>query len=229
MNNIASNIEIVQQRIARAAQRANRDAKKIRLVAVSKTVELERIRQAIRSGVTILGENYVQEAKKKIEHVGMEAHWHMVGHLQSNKARHAISLFDMIHSLDSLSLAEELNRRAEATSRTINVLVQVNLSGEHTKSGVHPDNVEKLLKNLIPLEHVRVQGLMCMPPFFNEPERARPFFIALRELRDRIRENKLPGIELDELSMGMSGDFEVAVEEGATLVRVGTAIFGSRS
>ncbi|MBW2308184.1 MAG: YggS family pyridoxal phosphate-dependent enzyme [Deltaproteobacteria bacterium] len=229
MDDIAHNIERIQQRIDRAAQRANRDPKDVRLVAVSKTVDVDRIRQAISAGITILGENYVQEAKKKIELVGMDVHWHMVGHLQSNKARHAVKLFHMIHSLDSISLAQELNRRAKAAGRTVKVLVQVNLSDEYTKSGVSPDDVEKFLIPLIPLAHVRVRGLMCMPTFFNEPERVRPFFKALRELRDRLNKIKLPGIELKELSMGMSGDFEVAIEEGATLVRVGTAIFGSRS
>jgi pyridoxal phosphate enzyme (YggS family) len=229
MDDIARNIQEVRQRITGAALRTGRDPGEVRLVAVSKTVEVDRIRQAIRAGIAILGENYVQEAKKKIEQMGMEAQWHMVGHLQSNKARQAVQLFDMIHSLDSLPLARELDRRAEAAGRTINSLVQVNLSGEQTKSGVSPESVEKLLKNLIPLKHLRVCGLMCMPPFFHEPERARPLFKALRELRDRLRERGLPGIGLEELSMGMSGDYEVAVEEGATLVRVGTAIFGSRS
>lgn len=228
MDDIGHNIRNVQQRIAQAGQRAGRGPEEVRLVAVSKTVDVDRVRLAVRAGATLLGENYVQEAKKKIEQLGMEAQWHMVGHLQSNKARHAVQLFDTIHSLDNPSLAEELNKRAEAAGRKLKVLVQVSLSGEQTKSGVAPDNVEKFLRSMMPLPHLRVRGLMCMPPFFNEPELARPFFRALRELRDRLRELDLPGIDLEELSMGMSGDYEVAIEEGATLVRIGTAIFGPR-
>ncbi len=211
-----------------AARRAGRDPGEIKLIAVSKTVEIARIREAIEAGVTILGENYVQEAREKIEEIGHGIQWHMIGHLQSNKAKYAVTLFDYIHSLDGIALAREIDRRAAQKGKRMRALVEVNLSGETSKFGVGSEAVMELIHQVSPLEHISIEGLMTMPPYFDEPEKARPYFTRLRELRDRIQEEGIEGVRMDELSMGMSGDFEAAIEEGATMVRVGTAIFGER-
>jgi pyridoxal phosphate enzyme (YggS family) len=195
------------------------------LVAVSKTVEPARIKEAIEAGVPILGENYVQEARKKIEEIGRGVAWHFIGHLQSNKAKSAIHLFDMIHSVDNLSLAKELNRRAEEDNRTVKALIEVNLSQEATKFGTDEEKLFELAQAMLQLNHLSLEGLMTMPPYFDDSERGRPYYVKLRELREKmVRE----GIPVKELSMGMSNDFEIAIEEGATYVRIGTAIFGPR-
>ena len=225
MSEIRENLLRVRERIEGAARRAGRDPKEINLVAVSKTVEVERIREAIDAGVTILGENYVQEAQKKIEQIGKLVAWHFIGHLQSNKAKYAVNLFDAIHSLDSIPLAEELNRRAEKADRKIPVMIEVNLSGEPTKFGTEEEKVFAIAKKVLDLGNLSLEGLMTMPPYFDDPEMNRPFFVRLRALKDKMAEE---GISMKELSMGMSNDFEVAIEEGATYVRVGTAIFGAR-
>jgi len=211
-----------------AARRAGRDPGEITLIAVSKTVDIAHIREAIEAGVTILGENYVQEAREKIEQIGHGIQWHMIGHLQSNKAKYAVSLFDYIHSLDGISLAREIDRRAAQKGKKVRALVEVNLSGEASKFGVGSGAVMEFIHHVSSLEHISIEGLMTMPPYFNEPEKARPYFIRLRDLRDRIQKEGIEGVRMDELSMGMSGDFEAAIEEGATIVRVGTAIFGER-
>ena len=225
---IAENVARVRERMEAAARRAGRDPGKVRLVAVSKTVDAARIRQAIEAGVDLLGENYVQEAQKKIEELGHPVGWHFIGHLQSNKARAAVRLFKWVHSVDSLRLAEELNRAARQESRVLPVLLQVNLGQEATKFGAQEDEVFRLLEKMAPLPGISVKGLMTMPPYFENPEESRPYFRALREMQEGISRRRIPGALMEELSMGMSNDFEVAVEEGATLVRVGTAIFGSR-
>jgi pyridoxal phosphate enzyme (YggS family) len=229
MPSIRDNLSRVLERIDRAATRAGRESGEIKLVAVSKTVEIARIREAIEAGVTILGENYVQEARRKIEEIGHEIQWHMVGHLQSNKAKYAVTLFDYIHSIDGLSLAREIDRRAEQKGRKVKALVEVNLSEETSKFGIGSEAAMDLIHQVAALENISIEGLMTMPPFFDEPEKARPYFVRLRELKDRIRKEGIEGVRMDELSMGMSGDFEAAIEEGATMVRVGTAIFGERS
>ncbi len=226
---IATNLNKVIKRITQASLRAGRDPKDIQLVAVSKTVPAETVREAIKAGVTILGENYVQEARGKIEEIGHTPRWDFIGHLQSNKAKYVVDLFDIIHSVDRLSLAREINKLAEKQGKTIKILVQVNISGEEAKSGIDPGGVCDLVKKIVCLPNVSVEGLMTMPPFFDDPEMARPYFTALRKLQDTLREEMGEYIDLKELSMGMSGDFEVAIEEGATLVRVGTAIFGERT
>jgi hypothetical protein len=226
---IADNLASIQERISKAALRAGRDPAAIRLVAVSKTVSAESIREAIAAGVTILGENYVQEARNKIARIGKQVEWHFIGHLQSNKARSAVDLFSMIHSVDRLSLAEALNQEANKQGKILPVLIQVNISGEESKSGINPQETLQLLERIAGLQHLSVQGLMTMPPWFEDPEDARPHFNALRKLREELANIKIHGVSLQELSMGMSGDFEVAIEEGATLVRVGTAIFGPRN
>jgi len=211
-----------------AARRTGRDPGEIKLIAVSKTVELARIREAIKAGVTILGENYVQEAREKIEEIGHGVQWHMIGHLQKNKAKHAVTLFDYIHSIDGIVLAQEIDRRAAQKGKRVRALGEVNLSGEASKFGIGSEAVVDLIRHVASLKHISIEGLMTMPPYFDEPEKARPYFIRLRELRDRIQKEGIEGVRMDELSMGMSGDFEVAIEEGATMVRVGTAIFGER-
>jgi pyridoxal phosphate enzyme (YggS family) len=225
MASIKENLLGVMERIEKAARKVGRDPNEIKLVAVSKTVEAARIKEAIEAGVSILGENYVQEAQKKIEEVGRPVSWHFIGHLQSNKVKYAIRLFDMIHSLDSIPLAEELNRRAEQADRVIRVMIEVNLSKEATKFGTDEEVVVNLAKSIQNLKHLFLEGLMTMPPYFDSPEMSRPYYIALRALKERMVKE---GVPMKELSMGMSNDFEIAIEEGATYVRVGTAIFGPR-
>ena len=225
MSAIRDNLLRVMERIEKAARKAGRDPAEVKLVAVSKTVEVARIREAIEAGVSILGENYIQEAQKKIEEIGRPVSWHFIGHLQSNKAKYAIRLFDMIHCVDSHPLVEELNRRAEQADRVSKVMIEVNLSKEATKFGTDEEMVFALARRIQPLQYLSLEGLMTMPPYFDSPEMSRPYYIALRELKERMIKE---GIPMEELSMGMSNDFEVAIEEGATFIRVGTAIFGPR-
>ena len=220
MPDIRDNVERVRERIARAAARAGRRPEDVLLIGVSKTVDVERIRAALAAGVRALGENRVQEAKTKIAELGRPAAWHLVGHLQTNKAKDALELFDVIHSLDRLELAHELEKRASARGLAAEALLQVNVAGEASKGGFAPDGVGRALEAIAKLSHVKVTGLMAIPPEAERPEDARPWFRALREEAERHG--------LRRLSMGMSGDFEVAIEEGATMVRVGTAIFGAR-
>jgi len=226
VNPIAQRLEEVRAAIAAAAHRSRRDPGSVRLVAVSKTVDLEHIRAALDAGQDLFGENYLQEARDKIAVLGSQVSWHLVGSLQSNKARGAVELFDLIHAVDRLKLAQALDAAAARLGKVQDVLIQINQAGEATKSGVEPAAAPALIQEVARLPHLRVLGLMTMPPWFPDPEAARPYFKALRILRDHLR--GLTGLPLTELSMGMSGDFAVAVEEGATLVRVGTAIFGSR-
>lgn len=225
MSTIKESLLRVNERIGKAAQRSGRDPSEVKLVAVSKTVEVARIREAIEAGVSILGENYVQEAQKKIEEIGQSITWHFIGHLQSNKAKYAVRLFDMIHSLDSIELAEELNRRAQREGKSIKVMIEVNLSGETTKFGTEEERAFDIARKVINLKALSLMGLMTMPPYFDDPEQGRPYYIRLRELKGKMIQE---GIPLRDLSMGMSNDYEVAIEEGATYVRVGTAIFGER-
>ncbi|MFB3880547.1 MAG: YggS family pyridoxal phosphate-dependent enzyme [Armatimonadota bacterium] len=223
---IAANVALVRERIARAAERSGRGADEVRLVAVSKLVEVERIREAIAAGVADLGENYVQEAAAKRPLVGPGARWHMIGHLQRNKAKQAVAIFDMMETVDSHRLAEAIGRQAEAAGRVMPVLIQVNTSGEPSKSGAAPEEVETLAEAVDRAGGVRLEGLMTIGRWDPDPERARPEFRLLSELARRA-EQRL-GRRMQWLSMGMSHDFEVAIEEGANLVRVGTAIFGPR-
>jgi PLP dependent protein len=221
MPDIATNLERVRERIARAAERAGRRADDVLLIGVSKTVEVERVRAAVAAGLRVLGENRVQEAKSKIAELGRPAAWHLVGHLQTNKVKDALELFDVIHSLDRLELAHELERRAAARAQAVETLLQVNVAAEPSKGGFAPEAVGEALDAIGKLPHVQVTGLMAIPPEVERAEDARPWFRRMRELAAR---HGLRGV-----SMGMSGDFEVAIEEGATMVRVGTAIFGPRS
>lgn len=227
MDVVRENVLRVREAMEKTAARVGRKPEEIRLVAASKTVDVERIRAAIEAGITIVGENYVQEALKKSETVEKPVSWHFIGHLQKNKARHAVRLFDMIQSVDSIALSEELNKRADLVGRKMEVLVEVNLSGEASKSGVEAEDTAALIHRINELPNLSFRGLMTMPPFFDDPEESRPYFARLRTLSERIvREGIHPGPL--ELSMGMSNDFLIAIEEGATLVRVGTGIFGPR-
>lgn len=228
MSLIAENLARVRARIAAAARRVGRNPEAVGLVAVSKTVGLERLKEAAAAGQRRFGENYLQEARSKITALGPEMEWHFIGHLQSNKARAAVELFHLIHSVDRLRLAEALDQAAARVGKVQDVLLQVNLAGEASKSGAAPAAAPKLLEAISRQPHLRVVGLMTMPPWLPDPEEVRPFFRALRVLRDRLAALGLVESTLPELSMGMTGDFEAAVEEGATLVRVGTAIFGAR-
>jgi PLP dependent protein len=209
----------------KAARRAGRNPGEVKLVAVSKTVDAARIKEAIEAGASILGENYVQEAQKKIEEIGKPVPWHFIGHLQSNKAKIAVRLFDAVHCVDSLPLAEDLNQRAQQADRKMPVMIEVNLSGETTKFGTEEEKVMTLAQAILKLDHLSLDGLMTMPPYFDDPGMSRPYFVQLRALKERLVAGGFP---LKDLSMGMSNDFEVAIEEGATYVRVGTAIFGER-
>jgi pyridoxal phosphate enzyme (YggS family) len=228
MDQIRRNLEELKRRLEDAARTAGRDPADIRLVAVTKTVGLEGLKEAVAAGQTLFGENYVQEARGKIASLGPGLTWHFIGHLQSNKAKAAVELFDLIHSVDRKSLAQALEQAAARRDKIQNILLQVNLAGEASKSGTAPENAQDLLSEISTMPHLRVLGLMTMPPWFDDPARVRPYFRALRELRDRLRGLQLVEGNLPELSMGMTGDFEVAVAEGATLVRIGTAIFGQR-
>lgn len=229
MLQISDNLKRVREKIAEAVSKVGRNSQDVQLVAVSKTVDVKRIKQAIEAGATILGENYIQEARQKIEELGQNVRWDFIGHLQSNKVKHAVELFEMIHSVDRLSLAQEINKAAEKKNKQVRILVQVNISGEEAKSGIDPGGVISLVREIAFLPNLSLEGLMTMPPYFDDPEDARPYFVSLRELRDKILMEGIEGVGLNELSMGMSGDFDVAIEEGSTLIRVGTAIFGERN
>lgn len=228
MSDVRENILRIRERVAAAAARAGRDPAGVRLMGVTKTVGDDRILQAIEAGIDIIGENYVQEAKRKIELMGKSVEWHFIGHLQTNKAKYAVRLFDMIHSVNRMSLAEEINRRASAAGVICRVLIEVNLGGEDSKSGSPPEEAPGLIRAVAGMANLSIQGLMTMAPWYDDPEKARPCFAGLRTLRDRIVAENIPNVTLRELSMGMTDDFEVAVEEGSTIVRIGRAIFGER-
>jgi len=226
---IADNLRTVRERIAAAAARAGRDASEVTLVVVTKTRGLDEVRVAVQAGATDLGENYVQELVAKARELGDDGvRWHAIGHLQTNKVRQVVPVVSLIHSLDSLRLAEEIERRAGAAGRTIPALVQVNVAGEDSKFGVDEAGLMDLAPRVMELQSVRLAGLMTMPPFVEEGEDNRRYFARVRELRDDLVTRGIPADSLRELSMGMTSDYEVAVEESATLVRVGTAIFGPR-
>ena len=228
---LLDNLKEIYRRMAHAAMRAGREPSEVTLIAVTKNVNIDVIRKAVDAGVREFGENRVQEAQKKITEGmlnsgGSALIWHLIGHLQKNKAKTAVRLFDLIHTVDSIELAGELDRQAAKNAKVQRILVQVKLSEEETKQGVETDDFYPLIGRIASLANVKLEGLMTMPPYFEDPERARPYF---RRLSDLKKEAKARGFELPVLSMGMSNDFEVAIEEGATMVRVGTALFGERS
>ena len=223
---IKENLQRVQERIAQAALKAGRRPEEIALVAVSKKQDLEKIRQAADAGAGIFGENYVQEAQEKIPLLGRPAQWHLIGHLQSNKVKIAVPLFTMIHTVDSFDLARVISQRAGMEGKTQEILIQVNVAQEESKSGTSTEEALELAGKVSELPHLSLEGLMTVPPFLDDPDQVRPYFVRLRELRDHL--NRCLRRPLRHLSMGMSHDFEAAIEEGATLVRVGSAIFGPR-
>jgi PLP dependent protein len=226
---IADNLARVRERIASACRHASRPAESVRLIAISKTMPAERIREAFEAGQRDFGENRVQEAAAKRPALAdLAATWHLVGHLQSNKAKPARELFHWIHSVDSARLAERLDKMPATAGEKLPLLIEVNLGGEESKSGAAESDVPSIAEALGVLETVEVRGLMTVPPFLEDPEQVRPYFRRLRELANSIATRNLPNVSMQELSMGMSHDFEVAIEEGATMVRVGTAIFGAR-
>ena len=229
MGTIAGNIETIRARIRAAAERVGRDPQSVRLVAVSKHQSLEAIREAMAAGQVVFGENYLQEAEDKVAALGLGLVWHCIGHLQSNKARIAAEIFDCIETIDRLKLAKALETRLAELGKTMPVLIQVNVGGEEQKAGVAPKEAGQLCRELQQFPHLKLQGLMTMPPFVDDPEESRPYFRQLRLLGEELTAQGLLGQHgAVEFSMGMSGDFEVAIEEGATLVRVGTALFGER-
>ncbi len=225
-NTVADNLELVRSRITTATDRAGRTAESVQLIGVSKTHSPETILEAVDAGLLLLGENRVQEAKAKVPLLPSKVRWHLIGHLQSNKVRHALATFERLHGLDSVELARDVNRVAGEMGLFPKVLLEINVAGEGSKFGFKPAVLREHMEELLTLERLQIDGLMAIPPFAPEAESSRRYFVALRELRDALsKEFRAP---LPELSMGMSGDFEVAIEEGATFVRVGTAIFGER-
>jgi pyridoxal phosphate enzyme (YggS family) len=227
---IKPNLIRISKTIEAAAKRSGRSFQDIRLICVTKNANIQQIREAIASGITDIGENKVGDALLKYNQLGDAAgkiKWHMIGHLQTNKVKASLGIFDTIHSLDSLKLAFEIDKRAEGLKKKIPCLVEVNTSGEISKYGVRPDEVENLLGKVSNLPNIYIIGLMTMAPIVKDPKKARPYFIQLRQVKDKINSLRIPNIDLKELSMGMTQDFEIAIEEGATMVRIGTAIFAT--
>ena len=226
MEIIKNNLEIINEKIKKAALKASRNPEEIKLVAVTKTATIEQIEEAISAGVEIIGENKVQEAKEKYQILTPDIEWHLVGHLQTNKVKYAIEIFDLIHSVDGIKLAKEIDRRSLQFGMITNVLVEVNISGEETKYGIKPEEVEPFLKEISEFSRIRVRGLMTIAPIVEDKEEVRPYFRKLRELSKEIKKKNIKNVRMDYLSMGMTEDFEVAVEEGANIVRIGRGIFG---
>lgn len=227
---LLENTKRVFKRISESAIRSGRDPENIKLIAVTKTVNTDVIKEAINIGLRIFGENRVQEARKKIEELTSQfkdskIQWHLIGTLQKNKAKYAVHLFDLIHTVESVELAQELDKQAGKINKIQRILVQVKLSQEPTKHGILEEQLFTLIEKIKELKNLKLEGLMTMPPYFDDPEESRPYFSRLRELRDEVQKR---GFVLPELSMGMSNDFEIAIEEGATMVRIGTALFGER-
>lgn len=228
MSYIKENIEAVEKRVAAACERSGRKREEVLLLAVSKTIDVPRIKEAVECGLTSLGENKVQEIMDKYEPMGEGVKWHLIGHLQTNKVKYIIDKVELIHSVDSFKLAEEISKRAKAKGITANILLEVNAAGEESKFGIKPEDCEQAVREISALENIKVRGLMTVAPFVENPEENRPYFRQMRELLIDINNKKIDNVNMDILSMGMTGDFEVAIEEGATIVRVGTGIFGAR-
>lgn len=225
---IQDNLADINERILQACQRAGRDPKEVRLVAVSKTKPAAMIEEAAAAGQLLFGESYAQEFSTKFDELATAVEWHFIGGLQTNKVKYLRGKVNLIHSVDRLSLAQEINRQWAKTDQTADILIQLNLGAEISKSGADEAELEQLLRKVAELPNLRIRGLMALPPYLDDPEEVRPYFRRLRQLAEAMKDLNIPGVELLELSMGMSHDFEVAIEEGATLVRVGSAIFGAR-
>ena len=228
MVDVAANYRKVIDRISEAALKAGRNPREIKLLAAAKSQSVELVQAAIAAGVRLIGENYVQEAECKKQVISNTVEWHMIGHLQRNKVKAALNTFDLIQSLDSVALALELDKEGRRNGKTVRTLIEVNLGDEQSKSGIGQDKVLELVKRVSELSHLRVEGLMAVPPFKESPEEIRPYFCALKELQMELQGWKIPNASFNELSMGMTHDYPIAVEEGATIVRIGTALFGPR-
>ena len=226
---IKENLELVENNIKRACERAGRDRSEVTLIAVSKTKPVSDIRQAMDCGITVFGENKVQEIKDKTEEIKEPLNWHMIGHLQANKVKYLPGRVCMIHSVDNKKLADEIEKQFAKTDEKIDVLIEVNMAQEESKFGLSAEEAPDFVKEICTLPHLNIRGLMTIAPYTEDPESNRQYFKGLRELKDSINALKLPGVNMDTLSMGMTGDYEVAIEEGATFVRVGTGIFGERN
>ena len=225
---IQENVQFVRNKIAEACRRSGRESEEIELVAITKTVSVEQINKAIDAGIRVVGENRVQEAWRKFQEVGKGVHWHIVGHLQTNKVKRVLQFADMIHSVDSVYLAREIQTQAEKLDRTIEILIQVNTSREESKFGLELEATIDAIEEVSALPNLKIKGLMTIGAFLPNPEDVRPCFKLLRDLKDRVNERKIAAVQMEALSMGMTNDYEVAIEEGSTMVRVGTAIFGKR-
>lgn len=228
MVDVAANYRMVIDRISEAALKAGRNPQEIKLLAAGKSQSVETVQAAITAGVRLIGENYVQEAESKRQVISEAVEWHMIGHLQRNKVKAALNTFDLIQSLDSVALALELDKEGRRNGKTVRTLIEINLGDEQSKSGIEQDKVQELVKRVSELAYLQVEGLMAVPPFKENPEEIRPYFRALRELQVELQGWKIPNGSFNELSMGMTHDYPIAIEEGATIVRIGTALFGPR-
>lgn len=228
MIDVAANYRKVLDSIADATAKSRRAAGQVKLLAATKSQSIELIRAAVDAGITLIGENYVREAAGKKPRIDEAIEWHMIGHLQRNKVKAAVDLFDVFESLDNLPLARELDKEGQKRNKVIRVFVEVNLGGEESKTGVNESEAASLVQQVASLSHLRVEGFMSVPPYREDPEEVRPYFRKLRLLREKLGEIRSPCLELRELSMGMSHDYKVAIEEGASIVRIGTALFGAR-
>ena len=228
MVDVTANYHRILDRISETAGKCGRHPREVKVLGAAKSQSVESIRAAIAAGISLIGENYVQEAQEKKAQIAGAVEWHMIGHLQRNKAKAAVEIFDLIETLDSVALARELEKQGRQRGKKIRALVEVNLAGEKSKSGIAKDDLASLLEAIAELKHVTVEGLMTVPPFREEPEESRPYFRELRELKDKFNAQRIPHVDLQDLSMGMTHDYPVAIEEGATIVRIGTALFGPR-
>jgi hypothetical protein len=228
METIKNNLEIINEKMKKAAFKVNRKPEEIKLVAVTKTATAEQIKEAINEGVKIIGENRVQDAKEKYQILTADIKWHLIGHLQTNKVKYAVEIFDCIHSVDSIKLAREIDKRSKQFGKKMDVLVEVNVSGEETKYGIKPEEVDPFLKEISEFPGIQVRGLMTIAPIVEDKEEVRPYFRKLRKLSEEIKSKNVENVKMDYLSMGMTEDFEIAIEEGANMVRIGRGIFGFR-
>lgn len=229
MSFVKENIASIKSRIKNAAEKSGRNFEDISLVAVTKTISPEIIQEAVNAGITFLGENKVQEARDKIDKIKGDVEWHLIGHLQRNKVKMALELFSLIQSVDSFALAEEIQKRAQQMQKSIDILVQVNIGLEKTKYGINPANTENFIESIASFENLNIKGLMAIAPFKENPEDVRPYFRQMQSIFESIKQKSPKNVEMQYLSMGMSNDFEVAIEEGSNMIRVGTAIFGARN
>jgi hypothetical protein len=229
MVDVIKNLQVIKKRVAESAMKTNRKLDDIKIIAVTKNVEVERILEAIQGGINAIGENRVQEALIKYPLIEKEIEWHMIGYLQRNKAKKAVEHFDLIQSLDRISLAQELDKRGKQQNKIVNVLVQVNVSGEESKSGISPEETVEFIKSLSDYENILIKGLMTIAPYTDDPEETRPYFARMKGLFDEVHKLKGRNIDIEYLSMGMTNDFEVAIEEGSNMIRIGTGIFGERN